>query len=144
MTVPSQRETTSVLAMPAEDRPVPLAESSTKEPSPRSRPRVNGRRLFRWGRWIALLGLIGLNAWWWRDSRPLPDLKSMEMLINQQRDADAEQALRRRLDYSPHDGDAHAMLAKIFGQRGDMLACARELGQIPFWWPSKGKFLLME
>ncbi len=87
------------------------------------------------------MGLIGLNAWWWwRESRPLPDLKSIELLISQQRDADAEQAIRRRLAYSPHDGDAHALLAKIFGQRGDMLACARELGQIPFWWPSKGKY----
>jgi hypothetical protein len=101
--------------------------------------------LWKWVRWTTLLGLIGLNACWsWRDSRLLPDLKTIELLISQQRDADAEQALRMRLAYSQHDGDAHALLAKIYGQRRDMLACARELGQIPFWWPSKGKFLLME
>ena len=131
--------------MAADDRSLPLEEPSRKQPGAPSRPRRKSRRLWIWVRWIALLGLIGINAWWfWRESRPLPDVKSIELLISQQRDADAEQALRRRLAYSPHDGDAHALLAKIFGQRGDMLACARELGQIPFWWPSKGKFLLME
>jgi hypothetical protein len=145
MTVPSQQDTTNVLTMAADDRSPPLVESSLKEPGLSSRHRMNRGRLWKWVRWIALMGLIGLNAWWWwRESRPLPDLKSIELLISQRRDADAEEAIRRRLAYSPHDGDAHALLAKIFGQRGDMLACARELGEIPFWWPSKGKYLLME
>jgi tetratricopeptide (TPR) repeat protein len=36
------------------------------------------------------------------------------------------------------------MLAKLLAQRHDMLGCARELHRVPFWWPDKGKWLLME
>jgi tetratricopeptide (TPR) repeat protein len=103
------------------------------------------RRALRLGRWILLLVLIGLNAWWfWRDARPLVGLDVISQWMEQHREGEAEQALRRRLTHSPHDGEARALLAKLLAKRQDMLACARELHQVPFWWPDKGKWLIME
>jgi tetratricopeptide (TPR) repeat protein len=145
MTASSERDSPSVLAMAADDRSLeqPMAgRSQAGAPDARG---GKGRRTLRRAPWIALLGLVVLNAWWWwRGGRPVPDLKSIELLISQKHQAEAEQALGQRLAYSPHDGDSHALLAKLFGQRGDMRACALELRQIPFWWPAKGKYLLME
>ncbi len=104
-----------------------------------------GRRLWRLGRWTLLLSLIGLNAWWfWLGSRPVVGLDTIATWIERDRDGDAEQALRRRLTGSPHDGQARALLAKLMAKRHDMLGCARELHRVPFWWPDKEKWLLME
>jgi tetratricopeptide (TPR) repeat protein len=104
-----------------------------------------GRGLLRLGRWALLLGLLGPNGWWlWRDAWPVVELDTVSHWIDQHRDHEAEQALRRRLARSPHDGEARTMLAKLLAQRNDSLACARELHQVPFWWPDKGKWLLME
>jgi hypothetical protein len=100
---------------------------------------------WRWGRWALLLGLIALNAWWyWLASRPLIEIKIIEKMIDRRQTAEAELALRRRLEVSPHDGESRAMLARILAQRKDSLGCARELQKIPSWWPGKAKWLLME
>jgi tetratricopeptide (TPR) repeat protein len=86
-----------------------------------------------------------LNAWWaWRAARPVVDLDTISTWIERNREGEAEQALRRRLARSPHDGESHVMLAKLLARRHDMLGCARELHQAPFWWPEKGRWLLME
>jgi tetratricopeptide (TPR) repeat protein len=101
--------------------------------------------LWRLARWIVLLGLLTLNAWWyWRATEPLPSYKMIEHWLDQHRWSEAETGLRRLLVRSPHDGEAHALLAKLLAQRGDTLACARELHQVPTWWPNKGKWALME
>jgi tetratricopeptide (TPR) repeat protein len=103
------------------------------------------RGLWRWGRWILLMSLVGLNAWWiWLESRPQLGLDSIATWTAQHRDREAEQALRQRLARSPHDGAARIQLARLLAQRHDMLACARELHQVPFWWPDRGKWSLME
>jgi tetratricopeptide (TPR) repeat protein len=92
-----------------------------------------------------LLGLIGLNAWWyWRGTRPVPELQAIERWVEQGRLDEAQQALGERQAHSPHDGDSHALLAQVFARRHNPLASARELHQVPFWWPDKGKWLLME
>jgi thioredoxin-like negative regulator of GroEL len=92
-----------------------------------------------------LLSLIGLNAWWfWRDSRPVAGLETIARWVEQHQEARAEQALRQRLARSPHDGEARVMLAKLLAQRHDMLACARELHRVPFWWPDAARWRLME
>ncbi len=123
--------------------PTPIAEAAAR-PQP-ARRGGRGRRVLGLGRWTLLLGLVGLNAWWfWCEVRPVLGLDTISKWINEHRDDDAERALRQRLARSPHDGEARIMLAKLLGQRGAMLTSARELHQVPFWWPDKGKWLLME
>jgi predicted Zn-dependent protease len=103
------------------------------------------RVLWRPGRWVLLVFLVGLNAWWfWLESRPQVGLDTIATWVAQHRDREAEQALRQRLARSPHDGAARIQLARLLGQRQEMLACARELHRIPFWWPDRGKWSLME
>jgi hypothetical protein len=129
----------------ASDRAITSGEPVATRCGAPAAAQARRRAFWVWGRWIVLMGLIGLNAWWyWRATRPLADLKTIERWIDQHRYGEAEQALSRRLVYSSHDGDSHALMAKILGQRGDMLACARQLQHIPTWWPTKGKYLLME
>ena len=65
-------------------------------------------------------------------------------MIDRRQTVEAELALHQRLAASPHDGESRAMLARILAQRKDSLGCARELQKIPFWWPNKAKWLLME
>ena len=36
------------------------------------------------------------------------------------------------------------MLARVLAGRGDLLGCARQLHEVPFWWPSKAEALLRE
>jgi thioredoxin-like negative regulator of GroEL len=106
---------------------------------------IRWRELWRPGRWILLVSLVGLNAWWlWLESRPELGLDTISTWIAQHRDREVEQALRQRLARSPHDGAARILLARLLGQRHDMLVCARELHRIPFWWPDRGKWSLME
>jgi tetratricopeptide (TPR) repeat protein len=96
----------------------------------------------------AVLGLIGLNAWWAWEDRPLPDLPTVGSWIAQ--DApdssgrrplldQAERALRGHLRRSPHHGEARILLAKALAARGDHLECARQLHRVPDWWPDKAE-----
>jgi tetratricopeptide (TPR) repeat protein len=103
------------------------------------------RGLLRPGCWALVVLLIGLNAWWfWRDTRPGVGLDVIAKWSEQNRDREAEHALRQRLMRSPHDGAARVQLARLLAQRQDLLGCARQLHQVPFWWPEKGRWLLME
>jgi len=128
--------TTSEVATPAK-RPL---EPPTKAPARRSRLS-----------WLQLagislaLGLLGFNAWWyWRDTRPLPDLATIARFMSRDQYAQAEPALREYLRRSPHDGEARMMLAKVYGARADLLNCARQLHEVPYWWPQKWEALYRE
>lgn len=115
----------------------------------------------------ASLGLAALNAWLlYRDYRPLPDLKTIENAVwpkrfdragrplplrdgeyptaDRTRLVSAERDLREILRRSPNDGDARVLLARVLEAKGDILGCARELRQVPDWWPKKMKALESE
>jgi tetratricopeptide (TPR) repeat protein len=87
-----------------------------------------------------IVGLIGFNAWWyWRDSRPVAEPRTIEAWIGRGDYARAETALRERLRRSPHDGGLRMTLARVLAARGDLLGCARELWEVPYWWPKRAE-----
>jgi tetratricopeptide (TPR) repeat protein len=89
--------------------------------------------------------LAGFNAWWyWRDHRPVPDLETVAVWMSRQQYAQAELALRERLRRSPIDGEARIDLARVLAARNDLLGCARQLHQVPSWWPTKNEALYRE
>ena len=105
----------------------------------------SGSKLF----WVffagLILSLVGLNAWWyWRDTRPIDDLRAIEKMIARQQYVQAEAALRERLRRSPHDGEARTTLGRVLAAKGDYLGCARELNKLPYWWPRKADSLFRE
>jgi tetratricopeptide (TPR) repeat protein len=92
-----------------------------------------------------IAGLSAFNAWsYWRDSRPLPDLDTISSWMVRERYADAESALREILRKSPHGAEARMMLARALAGRGDVLNCARQLHEVPFWSPLKAEALYRE
>jgi tetratricopeptide (TPR) repeat protein len=94
---------------------------------------------------LLALGLLAFDAWWyWRDARPVADLKTIGSWIAHEQYARAEPALRERLRRAPHDGEARMLLAKAEAGRGDLLGCARQLHEVPFWWPTKPEALFRE
>jgi tetratricopeptide (TPR) repeat protein len=87
---------------------------------------------------LLLAGVSAWNAWWyWRDSRPVPDLSTISDWVARKHYAQAESALREELRRSPHDAQARMMLARALAARGDVVGCARELHQVPYWSPDK-------
>jgi tetratricopeptide (TPR) repeat protein len=129
--------TTSEVATPIK-RPL---ETPTKAPA-RHQSRLP---VFQLAGVCVALGLLGFNAWWyWRDSRPLPDLATISRLMSRDQYAEAEPALREYLRRSPNDGEARMMLARLHAARGDVLSCARQLHQVPYWWPQKSEALFRE
>ena len=89
--------------------------------------------------------LLVFGGWWyWRDTRPLSSLPTVATWIARGEFSRAEPVLRELLRRSPHAGEARTMLAKVLGARGDFLGCARQLHQVPFWWPTKADALLHE
>lgn len=106
---------------------------------PRGRP---GRSRLAPAVTILCLGLLAFNAWWyWRDHRPVADLKAVSGWLARGEYPQAELALRQHLRRSRHDGEARTMLARVLAARGDYLGCARELNDVPFWWPTKTEAL---
>jgi tetratricopeptide (TPR) repeat protein len=90
-------------------------------------------------------GLLAFNAWWyWRDHRPIADLKTIAGWLARDQYALAEPALREHRRRSPHDGEVMTLLARLLAARGDYLGCARELHEVPFWWPTKVDALYRE
>jgi tetratricopeptide (TPR) repeat protein len=82
--------------------------------------------------------VAGFNGWsYWRDARPLPDRKTIDDWMRRGHYVDAERALREHLRRSPHDGEARMTLARALAGRGDVLDCARQLHEVPSWWPRK-------
>src|SRR5579875_1964882 len=105
------------MAIEAPDALAAIGAPTAPGPSPAgakdlAHPQAAGTRRGRWagllwraGRWVLLLSLIGLNAWWfWRDHRPVAGLATIARWIEQHQEARAERALRQRLVRSPHDG----------------------------------------
>jgi len=89
--------------------------------------------------------LIGFNAWWyWRDVRPVPDIKTIEALMSRKQYVQAESALHERLRRSRQDGDARLLLARTLAAQGDTQGCALQLREIPYWWPTKAEVLFHE
>jgi tetratricopeptide (TPR) repeat protein len=87
----------------------------------------------------------GFNVWcYWRDTRTLPHLNTVSNWIRHEQYFQAETVLREHLRRSPHDGEARMMLARALAGRNDLLGCARQLHQVPFWWPRKAEALLRE
>jgi tetratricopeptide (TPR) repeat protein len=110
-------------------------------------PPLHDRRRAWAGRltfWILVLGLIGLNAWWLWESRPLESLGAISGWVNQKRLDEAEAELRRWLRQSPNHGEARALLSRVLAARGDFLGSARQWHRVPLWWPTKGEALLLE
>ena len=61
-----------------------------------------------------IASLSGFNAWWyWRDTRPLPDLNTISAWMQREQYAQAEPVLHEHLRRSPHDGEARMMLARV-------------------------------
>jgi tetratricopeptide (TPR) repeat protein len=123
-------------------------EVRTEVPAPgreSSRPQAVQRR--RAAPLVALAlalaaGLVAFNAWWyWRDTRPLPDLRTISGWIARGELDRAEPALREHLRRSPNDGEARTALGRLLGARNDLLGCARELEKVPVWWPTKADAL---
>src|SRR5262245_39860706 len=95
--------------------------------------------------WLAVAGLIVLNAWrFWDDYRPTPELSTIVGLLGAGRTADAERALRVLLRHSPNYGEARVLLARILAQRDDMTGSAPQLHAVPFWSAAKNEALYRE
>lgn len=85
-----------------------------------------------------VVGLIGFNAWWyWRSTRPVPNLATISAMIRSGRSNESEPALREHLRRVPGDAEARMLLARVLAARKDLLGCARELDLVPEWSPSK-------
>jgi len=94
--------------------------------------------------WILILGLIGLNAWWVWDARPLESSRTISGWIDRKHLNEAERELCRCLRQSPYHGEARTLLARVLTARGDFLGSAKQLHQVPRWWPTKGEALVLE
>ena len=100
--------------------------------------------LVRWGLRALTLGLLGQNAWWLWGDWATPDRKAIDKLIARGRLDDAECALRQRLRWCLSDGEARMTLARLLVKRGDNLGGARQLHEVPRWWPGKPEASFLE
>jgi tetratricopeptide (TPR) repeat protein len=110
---------------------------------------VHGRRKGSWWwkvAWVFVIAILSIfNAWWyWRDVRSLPDLATVSDWLRREQYDRVEPILREYLRRSPHDGEARMMLARVLAGHGDLLGCARQLHEVPVWWPRKAEALLRE
>jgi Flp pilus assembly protein TadD len=126
------------------------------QPAPTTTPRRNKRR--RWLQvlyWPAVVSLIALNAWWWWDSRPIPNLRVIDLWLavpkengtrivpwwevgDVSRDnPGAIAVLRRAVRKSPNDAEARSMLGRALGAAGDLYGCIEQLRLVPSWSPQK-------
>jgi tetratricopeptide (TPR) repeat protein len=89
--------------------------------------------------------LLAFNVWWYsRDTRQIADLGTIERWMRDEQYAQAHSALRERLRRSPWDAEARMMLARAMAARKDLLGCARQLHEVPFWSPHKAEALYRE
>ena len=128
----AERETTDEMTLKSKTSP----QLRTLE-----RPRA-ARKPFPWARIVAILSIVALAAfdgwWYWRDTRPLVELRIVESLVKAKRYDEAETALRERLRLHPNDAEARRPGSPLAG-RGDLLGCAKTLHEIPFWSPRKSE-----
>ncbi len=120
-------------------------EDQTGRSSPRS---VSACPQFSWLTLVVMLSctiLIGFNIWWyWQDTQPVVDIKTIEAMLTREEYAQADAALRKRLRRSPQEGEARLLLARALAGRSDMRGCISQLREIPFWWPAKAEALFHE
>jgi tetratricopeptide (TPR) repeat protein len=108
------------------------------------------RRLLAWLGIVVAAGLIcgGAALYFWRHGHSAPsttpDLATVEVWIANGQYDRATQALRKHVRRAPHDGAARLMLARALAATGDFTGCARELQQVPNWWPRKAEALYRE
>lgn len=142
------------VAAPVSSPPAPIAR-------PRRRLALVGRGLRR-AYWPAVLGLIGLNAWWLWDARPMPPLRYVEGWIGVPREPagrsvpwwdvtdvphdnrGALAVLWRAVRKSPNDGDARVLLGRALGAAKQYRPCAEQLRLVPAWSPRKAEALFGE
>lgn len=116
----------------------PAPAAATTDPRATRARRGWARPLRAIAAWGLVAGLIGFNVWWYRrDTRPLADARTIEGWIAGGEAARAEVELRERLRRSPHDVEARIGLSKALAARGDMMGCARELEEVPYWSPRR-------
>jgi tetratricopeptide (TPR) repeat protein len=114
-------------------------------PAPRARRRSALPLLTKLIVAIGVVSLVAFNIWWyWRDARPLSDLATVKRWMSKEQYALAEPALREHLRRSPHDGEIMIMIARSLAARGDLLGCARQLHDVPSWWPQKAESIFRE
>jgi tetratricopeptide (TPR) repeat protein len=115
--------------------------------APASRVPPHERRLL-WLKpviWLFSGGLLIFNlCWYWRDSRPIADLETISNWISQEKYSQAEPDLREHIRRASHNGEARVLLAKVLGAKGDLLGCAKQLHEVPRWWPTKADALFHE
>jgi tetratricopeptide (TPR) repeat protein len=134
--------TESDVIAPCEGPAAPADSESAVGRTPRIPPTPRNRlatvkRLLAVG---LVAGLVGFNLWWyWRDTRPVEGLGTIEEMIGRQQYVQAEAALRERLRLSPHESETRVTLGRVLAARGDLLACARELDRVPYWSPRKAE-----
>ena len=139
--------------------PQALAEPEPAPSPAAQRPARRRIRLVRPLSWLAILGLVALNAWWLWDDRPMPSPRQVEPWIRIERqpgnrpvawwdvsrdNAGARVVLRRAVRRSPNDPEARLLLGRALGASGDVLGCARQLHLVPHWSPLKTEALLGE
>src|SRR5262249_21119102 len=92
-----------------------------------------------------LMALAAFNIWWcWRNTRVLPNLETISGWLGREQYGRAEVPLREYLRRSPHHAEARTMLARALAGQGDLLSCARQLRQVPWWSPQKAEALYRE
>ena len=127
-------------------RAVPTPSTPTPSATP-ALPRSRSRWLARLGNvafWGLVLVLITLNLDRARNLWPPLGPPAITRLIERNQGDAAESALRDRLRRNPFEGDSRLSLAQLVRRRGDMAAAARELRQVPAWWPTKPEALWLE
>jgi len=138
--------TDPVVAAPRDScGPVAPAGRAGLRPDPAARRRAAPLRTLPLLVTGLILGGIAFNVWWyWRDTRPVADLPMIEIWIGNQEYGLASKELREHLRRAPHDGAARMMLARVLAAGGNLVGCARELHQVPTWWPQKAEALYRE
>jgi tetratricopeptide (TPR) repeat protein len=117
--------------------PIGPARPASKRPSVRS-------RALRAAFWSLVLGLVGLNAWWFWEDLPVSQVKTVDGLLARGRVDDVVAVLRQQVRHSRYDGAARMKLARILATRKDYPACAEALHAVPSWWPAKPEALFLE
>ena len=132
---------------------VPAAAPRDRAPAPAGGSSL-GMDVATWRRGCPIWTLLGsglilvaivFSAWWyWHETRPLADLRTIELWIGNQRYRLASKELREHLRRTPNDGAARIMLARVLAASGDLSSCTKELHEVPSWWPRKAEALYRE
>ncbi len=107
--------------------------------------RDTGLLVSNWAAAATFAVMFVLNAWWlWRDTRPAPDLNTIKGWMRQEQYSPAESALSDYLRQSPWNGEARMILSRVLAAQNNLLGCAKQLHEVPFWYPTKAEALYRE